>query len=306
MSKVSRILHGDFGRVMLVQLDRSVTVHAHRTCQLMFRIDGGDVDITVRDRRHSLGVQEVAMMNAWEPHSYECIEGQPPVTVLALYIEPAWLKKSDRRFGYSMHPKFFSVPFGSIPNVAQDLVDGLVDLVAYESSPAPHRLETLILNIVLALTAEYSTWTGLSNFETVGGAACDARIRRVLTMMRDSVGEPVVVEDLARFARMSRPHFFHLFKQETRLTPMLYSSMLRMDMAIKKIAETTDPLLDISMSLGFESPGNFTRFFSMQQGISPSNYRRSVTLLPQVAPAPTPFHGDYAGAERKAVYAQAL
>jgi len=173
------------------------------------------------------------------------------------------------------------------------------------AEPTPHGVETLILKIVLALTAEYSDWKGLSNFETVGGVACDARIRKILSIMRDLVGEPIVVEDLARLARMSRPHFFHLFKQETQLTPMLYSSMLRMDMAIKKIAETVDSLLDISLCLGFESPGNFTRFFNMQQGISPSQYRHSVTVLSPTEPAPTVFRGDRTGVERTGVYAEA-
>lgn len=305
MSKILRILHGEFGRVMLTQLDRSVTVHAHRTCQLLFKVDEGEIEVSVQNGRQRLDKQGVVMLNAWEPHSYECAKEQSPVTVLALYIEPAWLKKNDRRFACSMHPKFFSVPFGAVPDAAQDLVDELVDTITYEPTPTPYDVETLILDIVLALTTEYSDSKGLSSFQTVGGASCDARIRKVLSIMRDSVGEPIVVEELARLAHMSRPHFFYLFKHETRLTPIVYSSMLRMEMAIKKITETTDSLLDISICLGFESPGNFTRFFNMQQGISPSQYRRSATLLSRAAQSPTVAHRDHAGRQRIAVNADA-
>lgn len=304
MSKALRILHGDFGRAMLVQLDRSVTVHAHRTCQLLFRVDEGEMEVSVQNGHHRLDKQGVVMLNAWEPHSYECAKDLP-VTVLALYIEPVWLKKNDRRFAYSMHPRFFSVPFGGVPNAVQDLVDKLVDIIIYEPKPTPHDVETLILDIVLALTTKYSDWKGLSSFQTVGGASCDVRIRKVLSIMRDSVGEPIVVEELARLARMSRPHFFHLFKKETQLTPIGYSSMLRMEMAIKKITETTDSLLYISMCLGFESPGNFTRFFNMQQGISPSQYRRSATLLSQAEQTPTVVRRDHTGIERFGVNAEA-
>ncbi len=304
-AKVSRILHGDFGRAMLMQLDRSISVHAHRTCQILFQIDGPEIDVTVQDRHHRLVGQGVVMVNAWEPHSYEYAEGQTSAGVLSLYIEPAWLKRIDRWFEHSMHPRFFSVPFGNVPAAAQHLVDGLVDLIAYEPDPTPHDVETLILNIVLALTAEYSDWTGLRNFETMGGVACDARIRKIMSIMRDTVGEPIVVEDLARLVRMSRPHFFHMFKQETHLTPIVYSSMLRMDMAIKMITETVDSLLDISLRLGFESPGNFTRFFAMQQGIPPSQYRRSVTVLSPTVPPPNVFRGDPTRVEKVGVYAEA-
>ncbi|WP_201494567.1 helix-turn-helix domain-containing protein, partial [Rubrivivax sp. A210] len=48
-----------------------------------------------------------------------------------------------------------------------------------------------------------------------------------------------------------------------------------------------DMLVDISNRLGFESPGNFTRFFKLQQGFSPSQYRRNVTVLASGPAVPT-------------------
>lgn len=284
MSKALRILHGEFGRAMLIRLDRPVTVHAHHTCQLLFRIDGPEIEVAVRDQRYRLSEDHVILLNAWEPHSYEVNVDQPPVTMLALYIEPAWLKRQDRRLASSMHPKFFSVPCGVMPSSARLVVDELVDLIAYDAAPSATQLEMLAVELVTALTAKYSNSMGLPGLETIGGIACDARIRKVLSIMRDSVGEHIVVEELAKIARMSRPHFFHVFKQETQLTPMIYSSMMRMETAIEQISETSDSLVGISVRLGFESQGNFTRFFKMNQGISPSQYRRSVTLLRPAQP----------------------
>lgn len=284
MSKALRILQGEFGRAMLITLDRSVTAHAHRTCQLLFRIDGPEIEVSVRDERNRLGEDGVIMLNAWEPHSYEVSADESPVTVLVLHIEPAWLKRQDRRFSCSMHPRFFSTPCGVVPPAARSLVEELVDLIAYEAAPDTTQVEQLTVELATALTGKYSDLKRLSSFETLGGIACDARIRKVLSIMRDSAGEPIVVEELAKLARMSRPHFFHLFKQETQLTPMAYSNMVRMESAIQQISETSDSLLEISQRLGFESPGNFTRFFKMHQGVSPSQYRRSVTVLSPAQP----------------------
>lgn len=305
MSKAMRILHGDFGRAMLIQLDRSVTEHAHRTCQLLFRVDGAEIDVSVRDQRYRLNEQNVVMLNAWEPHAYECAEQQSPVTALSIYVDPAWLKKNDRSLSCSMHPRFFSQTCGIIPESARSLVDQLVDLIAYDSAPTSQEVEALVLDIVLSLASKYSDWKALSSFETVGGAGCDARIRKVLSIMSESVGQPILMEDLARRARMSRPHFFHLFRKETRLTPMICSSMLRMEAAVRQVSETTDSLLDISLRLGFESPGNFTRFFNMQQGISPSQYRRTVMSLPRPEPVVTTPRRDYVGNERFRPHAHA-
>jgi AraC-like DNA-binding protein len=38
-------------------------------------------------------------------------------------------------------------------------------------------------------------------------------------------------------------------------------------------------LQDVALNLGFDSPGNFTRFFVRQQGVTPSQYRRSVQFV---------------------------
>ncbi len=103
MSKAIRILHGEFGRAMLVKLDRSVTVHAHRTCQLLFKIDGPEIEVSVRGQKYRLAEDEVVMLNAWEPHSYEVLSEHDSVTVMAIYIDPAWLKRQDRRLSNSMH-----------------------------------------------------------------------------------------------------------------------------------------------------------------------------------------------------------
>jgi len=37
-------------------------------------------------------------VNAWEPHFYEHHPQSQPTVLLALYLEPDWLRMSDRRF----------------------------------------------------------------------------------------------------------------------------------------------------------------------------------------------------------------
>lgn len=279
MSEALRILHGEFGRAMLVRSSRALAEHAHRTCQLLFKVDGPDIEVIVGGKHCLLGAEHVAMFNAWERHSIGQVAAEKPVTMLGLHIEPSWLQAADSRLACSNHPRFFLAPCGPIPSEVRDSVRQFVDLIVFEPEPGAHEVEALVLKIILALTASYTDIKNLSSFERVGGIKCDARIRRALAMMRDTVGKEIVLDDMARSAGMSRPHFFHLFKRDTGLTPMAYFSMLRMDTAFRQIAETRNSLLDISLQLGFESPGNFTRFFNLQNGISPSQYRRSVTFL---------------------------
>lgn len=290
MSDALRILHGEFGRAMLVRVNRSLAEHAHRTCQLLFKVDGPDVEVTVGGKRFLLSDENVVMFNAWEQHSIAPVAGGTPVTLFGLHVEPTWLKALDSRLACSMHPSFFRAPSGPIPNEVRDSVRKLLELVAFESDPNTHEVELLVLNIILAVTSAYSDIKSLSSVESIGGIKCDARIRKALSLMRDTIGTEVVLEDIARNVGMSRPHFFHLFRRDTGLTPMAYFSMLRMDAAIKQIAETHNSLLDISLQLGFGSPGNFTRFFNVQNGITPSQYRRCVSVLEKTEQAANARH----------------
>lgn len=284
MSRALRILHGELGRVMLLTLDRSTNVLAHHACQLLFRIDGPGIGVSVHGERNQLDDDSVIMLNAWEPHSYEVSADALPVTMLVLHIEPAWLRRQGSRFSGSMHANLFTTSCGIVPASARPFVEELLDLIAYEVAPDTAQVEHLVVELATTLTARYSDSRRWFSCKTLGGVACDARIRNVLSAMRDSVREPIGADQLAKLARMSRPHFFHLFKQETQLTPMAYLNMVRMEAAIKQVSETRDSLLEVSQRLGFKSPGNFTRFFRMHQGVSPSEYRRSVTLLPPAQP----------------------
>lgn len=279
MSDALRILHGEFGRAMLVRANCSVAEHAHRTCQLLFKVDGPDIEVTAGKKRCILGNEDVAMFNAWERHGIGHVAEDSPVTLLGLHIAPSWLKTFERHLVYSTHPGFFLSSFGPIPNDARHAVRKFVELIVFEPKPNTKEVESLVLSIILAITTKNSESKSLSNIDVVSGIKCDPRIRKVLAMMGDSDWKEVELDDMARIACISRPHFFTLFKQGTGLTPMAYVNIGRMDSAFKKITETRNSLLNISLQLGFESPGNFSRFFKLQNAISPSQYRRSVTLL---------------------------
>lgn len=54
MSDALRILHGEFGRVALVLVDKPMAVHAHRVCHIIFKVGGGAIEFGIRERQHRL------------------------------------------------------------------------------------------------------------------------------------------------------------------------------------------------------------------------------------------------------------
>jgi AraC family transcriptional regulator len=281
MSKPLRIFHGPFGRVALLLLDKSMVIHAHRVCHVIYKVGGSDILFGVRDREHHLSDKSVVLVNAWEPHFYVHKQGAPSTVLLALYLEPQWLKDVDQRLAFSIHPQFFSQPVVPLQRRLSQLRADLLDLLIARDGPPSESVEHLITQTIIELTSEVTRWSELSAAQLVGGIAYDARVRYSLELMRRSGGVEIDFDLIARRVGLSRAHFFHLFRMQAGMTPATFSSMLRMESSIASVSLGERSLHEIALDLGFDSPGNFTRFFASHQGVTPSQYRRMVEFMPR-------------------------
>jgi AraC-like DNA-binding protein len=256
-----------------------MSVHAHRVCHIVFKIGGPDVAFGIKDREHTLSEDNVLLVNAWEPHFYTHNPEAPPTVLLALYIEPQWLRIADQRFLYSTHPHFFAQPSVSARTRLADLKHDLLEILLARETTDVKKLEATIVQTIVELSSRVTHWSTISASQLTGGIAYDKRIRRAIEEMKIGCGVALDFDQIARSVNLSRPHFFHLFARQTGITPATFGSMLRMEASIDRLTASSIPLQDIAQGLGFDASGNFTRFFVSQQGVTPSQYRRNVELV---------------------------
>ncbi len=113
MSIAQRVFHGRFGRVALLNMDRSLVIHTHSECHVLIKVSGKDTYFNVNGRRVPLSDRTAVLVNAWEPHFYDPQPGGEATVILALYIEPAWLATAQQSLALSGRPDFFPIPVSS-------------------------------------------------------------------------------------------------------------------------------------------------------------------------------------------------
>lgn len=279
MSDPLRIIHGPFGRVVLVSLDHSMVLHAHRDCHVVFKIGGADIQFGINAREYPVTAQSALMINAWEPHFYNYRETAEHTVLLAFYLQPQWLKEVDRRFAHSAHPKFFARPVELLtPRLARGR-DDVVDALTQHAPPSTHEMEALIASVFAEILTISPPRTLAHLAGERGELEFDARIRRLVEQMLSDADATTAPEEMALTAGLSRAQFFRLFKKSTGMQPALFVNMLKMESVLRRLTRRDDKLQDIAYDLGFDTAGNFTRFFVGTQGFAPSKYRKILEIM---------------------------
>ncbi|MGB9115372.1 helix-turn-helix domain-containing protein [Bradyrhizobium sp.] len=278
MTKALSILRGRFGRVALLDMDTSLVDHAHPHFHLIFKASGPDQNFVVEGERVPLRNDMLVAVNSWQQHAYVHRQGAERTLFLALYIEPAWLADADRAFVNCAEPGFFPHAGIAITNEINRLRTNLVRRMA-DPHDRHDELQESILKLCLTVSHGFSDWRGQGARPRKPHGARDYRVGRALRHMRERAAEAVDLDDVARVSGLSRPHFNHLFRSCTGVSPRVYANALRVETAVSRLRQHHDEIGDISEDLGFSAQSNFTRFFQQHTGTSPNQYRRVIADL---------------------------
>lgn len=268
MSQAIAVCHGEFGRAALYRLNKTIITHAHREGHLIFYVDGSDAQVPVGDSEYLLNNTQAIAISPWEPHGFEvCDEGEN--ICLVLYIKPMWFLENSPSAEYALK---FGGPQLAVTDEIADIVNRLTALLLDNEEQA--SFDQLLFRLTKASFDQ--SWANAANGKCAKSydRFSDFRVRRSLRMIQEKMGEDFEMEKLARSVGLSRPHFFKLFKQYMGVTPNVYMNTLRSERAISELLNTDKTVTDIAFDLGFSSQASFTRFFSSNVGIAPSEYRR--------------------------------
>jgi AraC-like DNA-binding protein len=114
-------------------------------------------------------------------------------------------------------------------------------------------------------------------------ALADKQMSAAITAMHEDPAHRWTLQGLAERAGMSRSSFALKFKETVGKSPMDYLTGWRMLLAGDRLANSSEPVFVIALSLGYKSESAFSTAFKRVMGCSPRQYGRGRT---PASPAP--------------------
>jgi AraC-like DNA-binding protein len=100
------------------------------------------------------------------------------------------------------------------------------------------------------------------------------RLIRVLRYIEMNIGESITLANLAATAGLSRMYFAKQFRVSTGVRPHDFVLRKRIERAQQLLGATSDTLVEIALSVGFQTQAHFTTVFKKIAGNTPCQFRR--------------------------------
>jgi AraC family transcriptional regulator len=120
------------------------------------------------------------------------------------------------------------------------------------------------------------------------------RLLRVIEYVEANFAEPVSLNDLAGVAGLTRMHFAAQFRAATGSPPHQYLLRRRIERAQELLIDDAESLVNIALSVGFQTQSHFTSVFKRFVGLPPRAWRQCHAGTGRYGEP----HADWAGREQ--------
>lgn len=100
------------------------------------------------------------------------------------------------------------------------------------------------------------------------------KIKSIINYLENHYHENITIEQMAKECFYSKSYFMKFFKETMGISFISYLNDYRLEIAAKKLISSSENILDIAISCGFDNLSYFNRSFKKKFGISPGKYRK--------------------------------
>lgn len=264
------VKEGDFGRIEVVKHHHDLVVHAHPYTHFSFWLGGGLAHSRVGQHTVQIGPDVALGVNSNASHDFRLNDANKAAVFLNLYLNDAWLDAQCKNMAHAMvlpHPSIGLTP--EVHAVRTKLLTHLASPVRGHALCLEADVASLLSTTLMsAMTAEQL------QAMPVRRRMIDYRLRVAIAHMQDNLSTPKVAEEVAEVVGLSRSRLFELFHDQLGTSPLVFWNAMRLEEALTRLSARDENMTSMAMTLGFSTPGNFSRFFRDHRGVTPTAYRK--------------------------------
>lgn len=237
----------------------------HGTSQhILIACISGKGSCTLQDRNWQLKSGDLLFLPPREKHVYRA-NPNSPWTIFWFHFRGIRAGDYLENLGVSITKPVISV---NDPHVLHD---------AFEDTfrHATHGFSEAALT---GLSTGFSRLLGLAKVHQhapgIRSRPAEGRLLKALTLMRENPERQWTLDDLARTASMSVPHFTELCHRQTGLPPLALLIRLRLQRAMDLLQQGNHNVAEAALAVGYDDPFYFSRLFRKHMGIPPSTCRQ--------------------------------
>lgn len=236
-------------------------MHLHNALEIAF-LTGGSADVLYGGSRTKLTAGDIFICFPNQVHGYENSKDSRGY-VLIVPINP-YLSAFHNALGQTL-PANPILPGGTWEHTA---VPQLMALAYQDLDKASTQIMQGYLLLIVGKL--------LSLLTLADAPAGNADVlQAVLRYLNDHYTQPISRKDIARAVGCNESYISHLFSDTFKTTLTDYITFLRISDALELLDNTTQPVSQIALSLGFGSIRSFNRTFQKVTQTSPTAYRKS-------------------------------
>lgn len=198
---------------------------------------------------------------------------QGPAEILHLHVPNSLIAECGRDVLGAETSGLRSAPTLQRDPIVEKLGRALLDAEDVGEALGPLYADCVSMAIVARLVA--SSQHARAPERPKAAALPKWRLKRALEFIEAQLAEPVGLADIAAAAGLTRMYFAAQFKAATGLRPHEYLLRRRIERAQEMLAKDEASLVDIALSVGFQTQSHFTTVFKRFVGQPPRAWRRA-------------------------------
>ncbi|GAO42783.1 AraC family transcriptional regulator [Flavihumibacter petaseus] len=262
----------------------STEFHFHKECQLVYVVESDGRRI-IGDSVESFYSDELILLGPDIPHVwhndkqyFETGGLEKHARSIALFFDPEKLLGALapltplKHLELTLQQARRGMKFkGTAKERLRDLLFNMAALKELE------RLSCLIAILhTISHTPDYELLASEGYINTYQSTDND-RIHKVFKYVFDNFSREIALDEVCSLVNMNKQAFCRYFKSRTQKTFVHFVNEVRISQACKLLSEGEQPIASLAYDCGFNSLSNFNRIFRESRGVTPREYKKSLS-----------------------------